>query len=89
MDKEELKKTWQKFAENDDDIILNPDEKRVDEVAKGILTNEKKYGLKLCPCQVRDGSRKRDLEIICPCGFKTQEVWKKQKRCWCNLFIKK
>ncbi len=88
MTKDELKIVWEKFTKNND-FILNPESAHVDAVADGILINDQKYGLKLCPCRLRDGSRKRDLELICPCNFKIQEVWQKQGRCWCGLFVKK
>lgn len=88
MSKDELKKVWERFAQNKD-FVLNPDQNHVDAVADGVLVNKQKYGLGLCPCRVRDGSRETDLKLICPCNFKTQEVWQKQGRCWCGLFVKK
>jgi len=88
MNKEELKTVWKNFTENND-FILNTDEELVDMVVDGVLGNEKQYGLKLCPCRLRDETRKRDLELICPCNFKAQDIWKKEGRCWCGLFIKR
>jgi ferredoxin-thioredoxin reductase catalytic subunit len=88
MTKEELIKIWQRFTEQKD-FMLNPDLAHVDSVAAGVLHNDQKYGLKLCPCRLRDGTRKRDLELICPCNFKIQDVWQSQNRCWCGLFVKK
>ncbi|MFA5022253.1 MAG: ferredoxin-thioredoxin reductase catalytic domain-containing protein [Patescibacteria group bacterium] len=88
MTKEELKQVWQRFATNQD-FTLNNDQGHVDSVADGVLANDQKHGLKLCPCRLRDGSRKRDLELICPCNFKAQDNWKNLGRCWCGLFVKK
>ena len=88
MTKDELKKVWERFIVGKD-FTLNPDLSHVDFVADGLLANEQKHGLKLCPCQVRDGSRKRDLELICPCNFKAQANWQKLGRCWCGLFVKR
>lgn len=88
MNKEKIKKVFTDYA-NKQDFILNPCEKHVDQIIDGILENEKNFGLKLCPCRLRDGSRQKDLELICPCNFKTQETWKNQGRCWCGLFVKK
>lgn len=79
MNKEELKKIWKKFIENKD-FKLNPDTDKVDQLAELILKNEKKTGLKLCPCQ---------LSVACPCNFKIQETWKNKGTCICNLFVKK
>ena len=88
MNKEDLRRVWGKFAEQND-FILNPDKKHVDSVIEGVLANEKECGLKLCPCRLRDGSRERDLELLCPCNFKTHETWSTQDRCWCGLFVKR
>lgn len=86
-DKEELKNRWKNFSDKND-FVLNPDENMVDNVVKGVLGNEKEMGLKICPCRLSDGSRKRDAELICPCNFKAQETWKEEGRCWCGLFVK-
>ena len=88
MNKEELRKAWEKFTENND-FVLNPDKEVVDMVIKGVSDNEKKYGFKLCPCKLRDGTREKDLELICPCNFKIQETWQKKEECWCSLFVKR
>lgn len=88
MDKEGLYKIWAKFTEGKD-FKQNPDTKMTDMIAEGLLENEKLYGLRLCPCRLRDGTRERDLELICPCKFKTHSTWESQGRCWCGLFVKR
>jgi len=88
MNKEELMKVWENFA-GKNDFMLNPDGGHVSGVADGVLNNEKTQGLKLCPCRIGDGTRERDLELLCPCNFKTQEVWSNESRCWCGLFVKR
>lgn len=88
MNREELRAAWEKFTENND-FRLNTDEELVDMVITGVLDNEKECGLKLCPCRLRDDTRERDLELICPCNFKIQDVWKNEGRCWCGLFVKR
>ncbi len=92
MNKQELLQVWKKFSEKSD-FILNPDTAHVEIVADGVLKNEDKYGLKLCPCRLRDGSREKDLELICPCNFKTHSTWlnpldSRPPMCWCGLFVK-
>lgn len=82
-------RVWEQFAEKSDDFMLNPDKKHVEALAQGVLMNEKNHGLKLCPCRLRDSTKERDLELLCPCNFKAQEVWNRQGRCWCGLFVKK
>lgn len=88
MNKEEMIQIWKSFA-GKNDFMLNPDSKHVDMIVKGLLANEKKYGLKLCPCRARDGTREADLSLICPCNFKIHDTWQKNSRCWCGLFVKK
>ncbi len=88
MDKAELKKIWETFTEKND-FILNPDKEHVDIIADGVFKNEKKFGLKLCPCRLRDGTFERDLELICPCNFKTHTTWTEKGMCWCGLFVKR
>lgn len=92
MKPEQLRKAWEKFTENND-FKLNPDKEHVGFIVKGVLENEKKHGLKLCPCRLRDDSREKDLELICPCNFKIHQTWLKPKNrppmCWCGLFVKR
>jgi len=88
MNKEQIRKAFEKFTEKND-FILNKDKEFVDKIIDGILKNENSYGLKLCPCRLRNGTRERDLELICPCNFKIQVTWLKQGRCWCGLFFKR
>lgn len=88
MDDEQLRQVWENYTEKND-FILNPDTKVVDLVIEGVLANEEKHGLKLCPCRLGDGSRERDLELICPCNFEIQDTWKDKGECWCSLFVKK
>ena len=88
MNKQELRSIWERFTEKTE-FQLNPDNEHVDMVIEGVLENEREYGLKLCPCRLRDGTRERDLQLICPCNFKIQDTWKNKGQCWCGLFVKK
>ena len=89
MKKDDIRAAWEKFSKGNGSFQLNPDKEHVDFVIDGVLSNEKQFGLKLCPCRLRDGTRQRDLEILCPCNFFSQETWKKEGRCWCGLFVKR
>ena len=87
-----LIKIWEEFVDNqktnEDSFILNPDKQAVKRLAKGMLFNEKKHGLKYCPCRMTTGNREEDLKLICPCNFKIQNAWKEKGECWCSLFVK-
>lgn len=86
MNREALNSAWEVFIENNN-FMLNPDQQHVNMLIEGILANEKDCGLRLCPCRVRDGTNRGDLELICPCNFRAQEIWKNEGRCWCGLFV--
>ncbi|MBT4936147.1 hypothetical protein HOL21_00720 [Candidatus Woesearchaeota archaeon] len=91
MNKEELVSAWERFTTKKD-FILNPDTDHVAMIVDGVLKNEIKYGLKLCPCRLRDGTREKDLELICPCNFKIHSTWLhppdgRKPMCWCGLFV--
>ena len=88
MNKEELLAAFDDFTQNND-FVLNPDLELVNMVLDGLFANEKSCGLKLCPCRIRDGTRKCDMDLICPCNFKSQNIWKTEGRCWCGLFVKR
>lgn len=88
MNREELIKVWENFAGRND-FMLNSDSKHVEGVADGVLENEKTRGLRLCPCRIGDGTGEKNLELLCPCNFKTHETWRSESRCWCGLFVKR
>ena len=88
MNEKELLKAWENFTK-DNDFKLNPDKTHVSFIVKGVLNNEEQFGLKLCPCRLRDGTMEQDLELICPCNFKMHDTWKTKGMCWCGLFVKR
>lgn len=88
MNRDELRKAWADFTKKND-FVLNPDSEHVERIIDGLLANEKNLGLKFCPCRLRDGTREMDLQLLCPCNFKTHETWGKEGRCWCGLFVKR
>lgn len=53
---------------------LNPDEKFTSELVDGLLANTERYGYPLCPCRLTGGGREADLDIICPCDYRDQDV---------------
>ena len=70
---------------------VNPDGGRVDLLLKGIFENERRYGLKFCPCRIRTKDWDEDLRIVCPCNFTIHETYKgtKDGECWCGLFVRR
>jgi len=93
MNEEELRKTWKRFTEKND-FIVNPDKEHINFIVKGLLENQRKFGLRYCPCRIRTGDPKKDVSLICPCNFKIHDTWLKPKAgmrpmCWCGLFVKR
>jgi ferredoxin-thioredoxin reductase catalytic chain len=88
MNAEEVMAAWGNFAAPND-FMLNPDREHVATVLEGVLASQQACGLRLCPCRLRDGSRERDLGLLCPCNFKRHDSRREEGRCWCGLFVKK
>jgi ferredoxin-thioredoxin reductase catalytic subunit len=53
---------------------LNPDVEFTKELVKGLLTNEKRYGYRACPCRLASGNKNDDLDIICPCDYRDPDL---------------
>lgn len=85
---DQLLDVWERFAK-DKPFKLNPDKEFVRQLARGELENEKNHGLKYCPCRITTGDFEDDLDLICPCNFFIQPVYKETGECWCGLFVKR
>ncbi len=67
--------------------VLNPDDKKLEIVIRGLARNKSKFGEKYCPCRLRSGDKEKDAAIICPCVYHRDEV-EKDGSCHCNLYYK-
>ncbi len=65
---------------------LNPNEKTVAKVIKGLVARNKKYGKLYCPCRIVSGDNEKDDKIICPCFYHEEEV-NRDGKCHCDLFV--
>ena len=81
-------KDWAKRYADKQGIHLNPDEERVDEVAKGLAARQEKFGKRYCPCRIITGDADEDRKIICPCVYHEEEL-KEHGMCHCKLFVTK
>jgi ferredoxin-thioredoxin reductase catalytic chain len=88
MNREEFRKAIERFTEGND-FMLNPDERLLEGILDGVMAQEKSFGFKMCPCRLSDGSRERNLKLLCPCNFKALKAWEKRGECWCGLFIRR
>lgn len=65
---------------------LNPDVEFVKDLIRGILTNEKRYGYRNCPCRLAAGDKQADLDIICPCDYRDPDL-DEYGCCYCALYV--
>ncbi len=86
QDVKELRKKLGAYAKQSG-FRLNPDDKIVNGIIKGLLKNKKEKGELYCPCRIVSGNKDEDMKIICPCVFHLSEI-KKDGHCHCNLFVK-
>jgi ferredoxin-thioredoxin reductase catalytic chain len=65
---------------------LNPDREFTRGLVEGLLVNEQRYGYRACPCRLATGERVRDLDIICPCDYRDEDLvdW---GACYCGLYV--
>ena len=68
--------------------VLNPDEKKLRVIIKGLARNMIKHGAQYCPCRLRIGDTEKDRAIICPCIYHEKEI-AEEGRCHCNLFFRR
>ncbi len=79
---------WAKEYAKTHGYVLNPDEKRLRVVIKGLARNLTKHGEKYCPCRNRTGDREKDRAIICPCIYHEKEI-EEEGMCHCNFFFRR
>lgn len=65
---------------------LNPDLEHTRNLVKGLLVNEKRYGYWACPCRLASGVKAEDLDIICPCDYRDQDIVE-YGACYCGLYV--
>jgi len=90
MKKVDFRQAIELFAEGNE-FRVNPDQKRVETLLKGMFDNERNHGLKYCPCRLITKNFEEDLKLICPCNFRIHETYKDKEdgECWCGLFVRR
>jgi len=78
---------WAKKYAQEHGYILNPDEKQLKTVIRGLARGKLKFGEQYCPCRIRTRDPGKDKEIICPCVYHEGEI-EKDEHCHCNLFFR-
>jgi ferredoxin-thioredoxin reductase catalytic subunit len=86
-DIENLYKKLDRYAESSG-YHLNSDLDLTKDLIKGLLVNERRYGYLACPCRLATGEKSKDLDIICPCDYRDDDL-NEYGSCYCALYISK
>ncbi len=65
---------------------LNPDVEFTKSLVKGLLINESRFGYWACPCRLASGKKEDDLDIVCPCDYRDQDL-NQYGTCFCGLYV--
>jgi len=82
---EQLHEKLQKQAESSG-YQLNPDLVFAQELVRGLLINQERYGYQACPCRLAAGKKENDLDIICPCDYRDADL-EDFDACYCGLYV--
>ncbi|MCS7249733.1 MAG: ferredoxin:glutaredoxin reductase [candidate division WOR-3 bacterium] len=66
--------------------FLNPDEEFTKSLIEGLLINQERFGYFACPCRLASGNKEEDLDIICPCDYRDQDI-NDYGNCYCGLYV--
>ncbi len=69
-----------------DGYMLNPDGEITQGIIEGLAVNEERLGYWRCPCRLSSGDRVQDLDIICPCQYRDDDL-RDYGRCYCALYV--
>ncbi len=84
-EKQTIIDTMKKNAK-DNGYYLCPDQQLFSDLIDGLVTNTARYGYGSCPCRVASGSKKYDVDILCPCEYRDADV-DEYGMCYCGLFV--
>ena len=67
---------------------LNPEIDFTKSLIESLSINANRYGYESCPCRLASGDKKTDLDIICPCNYRDQDLLE-FGTCYCGLYVNK
>jgi ferredoxin-thioredoxin reductase catalytic chain len=67
---------------------LNPDIEFAKALIGGLIINQERYGYSSCPCRLAAGNKVDDLDIVCPCDYRDQDL-NEYDACYCALYVSK
>ena len=66
--------------------FFNKDREWVLTILGDLLINKERYGYMSCPCRLAAGNREKDVDIMCPCFYRPEDI-KEYGSCYCNLYV--
>lgn len=88
MTSEDVIRAWAHEYADRNGWILNPDNKVLERVIRGLARNEQRFGHRYCPCRLLSHNAEKDKAIICPCIYHKDEI-AKDGHCHCMLYYRK
>lgn len=88
ISEQELEEEFEKIKTDamENGYFLNPDIAFSKDLVKGLLINESRYGYPSCPCRLASGTKEKDLDIICPCDYRDDDL-DDYGACYCGLYV--
>jgi len=65
---------------------INPDANFAKDLAQALLINQSRYGYMSCPCRLATADKEKDLDIICPCDYRDDDI-SNYGACYCALYV--
>lgn len=88
IEEKELEEAFETIKKDalENGYFLNPDESFSKELVKSLLINESRYGYQSCPCRLASGKKEEDIDIICPCDYRDDDL-NDYGACYCALYV--
>lgn len=79
---------YEKFKKEAEDYGYNvsPDVEFVEMLLENIDVNIERYGYGACPCRLASGDKEKDLDLICPCDYRDDDL-NDFGACFCALYV--
>ncbi|MBN1590696.1 MAG: hypothetical protein JW888_14375 [Pirellulales bacterium] len=71
---------------NEEQLVLNPDEARVQKVVGLMTENFAAVGEYVCPCKQKNKPPLKGVDTLCPCPELMKEI-AEEGHCFCRLFF--
>lgn len=74
-----------KIAE-EEGYMFTPEKDDLKDLLDGLWENEHTYGYPSCPCRIASGDIAFDMDIICPCNYRDDDI-RDYGSCLCTLYV--